>query len=292
MVRREGGGDASAVPASPAPDPLALYAASVQDAAAQVRVLERLYALLGPGRRARVLREDFAGAASESMAWVGRGPRRVAIAVERDPTTLAWAERRATESLTPRTAARLHFVPGDVLQVRPPRALPRPDLICALNFSILYLHERRDLLRYFRRARRALAPGGLLVLNVFGGPDSIRPHREVYPIESTDPRLPAKFDYHWEVVSFDATQVRGDYRIHFSWPTPGGRGRQVLRNAFRYDWRLWSPPELTGALRDAGFSQAIVWRHVQDPESGRIFFGPIEEMPHRPSWTVYVLGVA
>ena len=70
-----------------------------------------------------------------------------------------------------------------------------------------------------------------------------------------------------------------------------GARKVVLRDAFRYDWRLWSLPELTAALREAGFSDALVWRHTYDRKSGRVFFGPVAEMTDRPTWSVYVVGV-
>lgn len=273
--------------------PLALYAASVQDATAQVWVLEQIYARLRHGARARVLREDFAGAAAESLAWVARGPRREAIALERDAATLAWAQARAGSTLTARAFGRLHFVCGDVRTFRATRSLPKPDIICAFNFSLFYLHERAQLLSYFRRARRALGPGGLLIVNAFGGVEAIRPHLEVHPIVTDDPTLPPTFDYQWEVAAYDPVRARGDYRIHFAWRESGSRGRRkILRDAFRYDWRLWSLPELTGLLSEAGFAQAIVWRHTQDRKSGEIFFGPVDSMADRATWSAYVVGVA
>src|SRR5439155_6376077 len=62
-------------------------------------------------------------------------------------------------------ASRVHLVRGDVRRAAPPRV----DVACALNFSWWVFHERADLLRYLRAARAGLAPGGVLVLNLFGG---------------------------------------------------------------------------------------------------------------------------
>jgi hypothetical protein len=34
---------------------------------------------------------------------------------------------------------------------------------------------------------------------------------------------------------------------------------QVLRRAFRYDWRLWTIPELAEMLEEAGFDGMRAW---------------------------------
>lgn len=34
---------------------------------------------------------------------------------------------------------------------------------------------------------------------------------------------------------------------------------QVLRRAFRYDWRLWTIPELAEMLEEAGFDSMRAW---------------------------------
>ena len=34
---------------------------------------------------------------------------------------------------------------------------------------------------------------------------------------------------------------------------------QVLRRAFRYDWRLWTIPELAEMLKEAGFDFMRAW---------------------------------
>lgn len=278
-------------------DPLELYRWAVQDPETHAAVLRIMYERLNPGRSPTVMREDFAGTSAESVAWVALRRGRRAIAVDRHVPTLAWARARAERILGER-AADIAFIESDVMRAAPPHT-PEADIISILNFSILYLHEREELRSYLSHARRCLAPDGLLVLNTFGGPWSRRVRTDIHRITPT-PRLPAEaaippFEYHWEQRSYDAASARLDCRIHFAVPdSDAPSGRREIRDAFRYDWRLWNLPELIGSLLEAGFGDVQVWRHTHDPSKGAagVFLGqvPASDVERLDHWTAYVVA--
>jgi SAM-dependent methyltransferase len=282
---------------TPPLDPLELYRWAVQDPETHAIVLRIMYERLRPGRSPTLLREDFAGTSAESVAWVALLKGRRAVAIDLHEPTLAWARRRAERILGGRASA-IDFITDDVVRVSPPRT-PSADIIAALNFSILYFKDR-DLLRaYFSHARQCLAPGGLLVLNTFGGPGARRDQIAKHHITPT-PRLPTEaaippFEYIWEQRSFDAGAGSLDCRIHFAVPDPDNPGSpRELRDAFRYDWRLWTLPELTELLREAGFDDVQVWRHTHDASKGAagVFLGqvPLAAVEPLHHWTAYIVA--
>jgi hypothetical protein len=99
---------------------------------------------------------------------------------------------------------------------------------------------KQDLVAYFRAARRGLRPGGIFVLDAFGGPDAM--------IEVEESTRKPGFTYVWEQESFDPITHR--MRAHITFRFPDGTQK---RRAFSYDWRLWTLPELTECLELAGF---------------------------------------
>lgn len=270
------------------------YRWAVQDPERQAAVLAEIHRRRR-GTEARVLREDFAGNAADSVAFVAAGRARRAIAVDADPATVAHGQGRAARLLGRRARA-IDWHCADV-HARAPPAVAAADLLSVLNFSIGYLHDRSALLRYLRHARDSLTPGGVFVANLHGGADALRPGIARHRIEPGRERgqrqaLPA-FDYLWETRRFDAVRGRIDCRIHFEW-TDGDGSLRRTEDAFRYDWRLWSPPELLEALAEAGFRRPEVWRHTaRDTRVGpRVFLGPVRRLCDLPRWTVYVVAQA
>ena len=123
---------------------------------------------------------------------------------------------------------------ADVRTVGPPR-LPKADVVAALNFSALVLHERRDMFDYLRRVRDGLRAGGRLRHERLRRP----PRDAAVGAATNDPQKGAlrdragspAFEYVWQQRSFDALTARLDCRLHFVL-REGGRKR-TLRNAFR-----------------------------------------------------------
>jgi SAM-dependent methyltransferase len=157
----------------------------------------------------------------------------------------------------------VHLVRGDV---RRPRR-PQVDVACALNFSWWVFHERADLVRYLRAARAGLKPGGVLVLNLFGGSRAERALVERTrkgPENGPDGEMLPGFTYIWEHASINAVDRRLVAHIHFEL-----RDGRKLRNAFTYDWRMYTVPELRDAVKEVGFRDFEVWSEGWDAKSKR-----------------------
>lgn len=247
-----------------------LYERAVQCVDSELDLLE--WVLRRAGRPARALREDFCGTALLAATWVGRGPRRTAAAVDLDAGVLAWARRHRLAPLGT-AARRLALVQADVRE-GPPGPF---DAVVALNFSWQVFTTRETLRGYLAAARRALAPGGVLVLDAFGGWEAPRPLRERR-------RIGGGVTYEWEQLSFDAITHRLRCAIHFR--LPGGRR---LRRAFTYDWRLWSLPELTELMAEAGFEAVeVLWDPT--PEGAEPVYRPHGAAESQPGFIAYVTG--
>ena len=125
-----------------------------------------------------------------------------------------------------------------------------------MNFSYWVFHERRELVRYFRAARRALRPGGMLFVNAFGGTEAMATlieRRRIAVTNAADGTLLPAFTYEWEHAHFNPISHRLRCYIHFRF-----RDGTAMRRAFHYDWRMWTLPEITELLREAGFGDAHV----------------------------------
>ena len=223
----------------PRPHRLALYERAVQHPLAELAMLEKVARHHGAADTLYTLREDFAGGAALAEAFVLSHPDREAIAVERHGPTHRWS-RRNRGALEPEG---LHLVEADVLDFHGPRC----DAIHAGNFSVLGWHTRADLVRYLRHARRCLTDGGVFLMDTYGGPGAQR-------ISEQHRRVDDTLGYTWAQTAFDPVSQRARCAIHLR-----PAGHPELRNAFRYDWRLWSPAELTEALAEAGFEAPTVW---------------------------------
>jgi hypothetical protein len=234
------------------PDRHALYEVAVQGVDWDLDFLERVWRYRHPGRSPRRFREDFCSTAALATAWALRGKEREAWGVDRDPEPLAWARRHRLAHVR-EAAARVHLVHGDVRRARRPLV----DVACALNFSWWVFHERADLVRYLRAARVGLEPGGVLVLNLFGGTSAERALLERTRKAATNgpdgERLPA-FTYVWEHARYNAADRRLLAYIHFEL-----RNGPRLTRAFTYDWRMYTIPELRDAVLEAGFRDFEVW---------------------------------
>jgi hypothetical protein len=258
-----------------------LYEMAVQCPPIEAQFLDAVHA-----RQPRVLGEDFAGPASVSRAWLSLDEDRSAIATDLDEQPLRHAVRRLVEAKGEAEAQRLTLRVRDALEVG-----DRADVIASLNFAVCELHGRDRLLTYLRNCLFRLEANGVLVCDLYGGIDAMLPGESEQIVETED----GEIVYTWQQVEADATTGRVRNAIHFELP---GGGR--VRNAFEYDWRLWSPPELRDAMREAGFRTTEVYAHYGDAmdEDGRLMVEPISvdgaEDIQPPDlddqWVLYVVG--
>ena len=91
----------------------------------------------------------------------------------------------------------------------------------------------------------------MIIIDAFGGPGSIS--------ECQDERNFSLFTYIWEQEHYNPLTNEIICRIHFKF-----RDGTKLKNAFVYDWRMWSLPELTELLVEAGFGDMGVYFESED----------------------------
>lgn len=229
-----------------------LYQLSVQGPEHDARMLSRCYQK-AQGEPLRRFREDFCGTALLSTWFVRIHRDNHAFGVDLDGPTLAWGrEHNAARLLDDEQRRRLRLIQADVRAVRRPRV----QAIAALNFSYSVFQSRQDLGRYFRNCHAALLPGGMLFLDAWGGPDVMA--------VKTDRTRHRGFDYLWEQRSFDPISHHIVCAIHFEF-----RDGSRLRDAFVYDWRLWTLPELRELMQEAGFTDVHVLWEGTDRATGR-----------------------
>ncbi len=267
------------------PDRHALYEAAVQSVDYDLDHAARLFRRLR-GRPARVLREDFCGTAGLACEWARRAPWHHAYGVDLDPEPLEWAAVHRLDRMR-EAARRVTLVRGDVLTVR----LPKADITMAYNFSYWVFHTRALLGAYFRAARRGLQNDGLFMLEMFGGTetmDTLTESKRVTGKRDAEGRALPAFRYTWEQESFDPVTHRLRAAIHFT--LPGGR---TMRRAFRYDWRMWTLPEVDELLRAAGFRDVHVYTQGWDDDAGELdgVYRRRKSMENQESWLAIVVGV-
>ena len=95
---------------------------------------------------------------------------------------------------------------------------------------------------------------GLVFFELFGGLKAIDTDEEIRDLDG--------FTYIWEQESFNPITNEILCHIHFEF-SDGSK----IENAFTYDWRLWSLPELRDLLHEVGFADVrIYWEKVEDED--------------------------
>ena len=251
----------------------ALYERSVQDPQTDAATLGRLYKRVRK-RSAKLMREDFCGTGSLSAAWVKGGKERRAYGVDLDRPTLDWGLKHNVEVLAPGASARIELVEGNVLTQRGPKA----DITCALNFSYCCLKDRASLVAYFKNVRKNLARGGIFVMDVLGGSETMGPDENRHDLGG--------FTYRWKQHFFDP--LTHDFRCTISFFFDDG---SKISPAFVYDWRLWTMPELCDALLEAGFSTTHrLWEKTDNKGNGTGEFDEPKRVENQASWWTYVIA--
>lgn len=272
--KRKDGKKGNALTAKTA-DKYDLYLQSVQSPEYEVDFFHRVFKKL-VGRKPALLREDFCGAAAVCGEWVKRGDGR-AIGVDFDPECLAWGKEHIFSKLSPEQARRVKLVEGDVREVAGTRA----DIISAQNFATNFFYTRAELRAYFEAARKHLKRDGLLFLDCMGG-------SETFEDESEEETEFDDFTYVWNNHKFDPITHRCTYFIHFRFPD----GSKIDK-AFRYEWRLWSIPEIRELLEEAGFKKSLVYWESTDKKTGEGngVYRHRETAEADPAWVCYIVGV-
>jgi len=235
-----------------------LYQESVQSPESDARFFTRYFKKLAR-RPLRILREDFCGTALLCC----------------DGATLRWAHVHNLSRLPPTVRERVHLARANVLDLRRPKV----DAVAALNFSYSVFKTRRELGAYIKTAYASLSPGGVLFLDAWGG-------GETQFILNEKRRLNG-FDYIWDQAEFDPITHEILCRIHFEF-----RDGTRMRNAFLYDWRLWTLPELRELMFDAGFANVhVLWEGTdRKTRKGNGIFRRVDRGGDEKAWVAYVVG--
>ncbi len=249
-----------------------LYQQSVQNVDVEVKFIDRVFSR-EHGRKPSFLREDFCGTALLAAAWVGRRPGNTALGVDFDAPTLEWGRVNNIAPLGDR-AGDVTLVCDDVRAVQDPKA----EVLAATNFSWWGFKTRAELKGYLLNCRESLQPGGMLMMDCYGGPEAQVPQEEE--------REQDGFDYIWDQDHFNP--ITGEVRclIHFDFPD-GSR----LKNAFSYDWRLWSLPEVQDLLEECGFRDVTVYWEgtTKDGEPSGVY-RPSRIGDLAPAWIAYLIA--
>ncbi len=254
------------------------YEHCVQNAPRMAAFLQAVLDRAAPkAPRSPTLREDFAGTAGVARAWLDLDPSHRAIAVDADAEPLARTKH----------IPRLRAVRADVR-----RCNAKAHVISATNFPIGYWHSRADLIRYLRATRQRLHPRGVFVCDTYTGPTALTAGLTLtrrVPIVRHGQRLTIRQT--WEQRAADErTRLVTDV-LHFE----VRQGRRVLRrlsDAFIYEWRLWSIPELTDAIREVGFKRIDLYDQLVDAidHTGRAHVTPLD--PREPLQGDHVIWLA
>ncbi|MEZ5963617.1 MAG: class I SAM-dependent methyltransferase [Planctomycetota bacterium] len=256
-------------------DKFVLYSKAVQAPDTDTAFMASYYRKL-TGKAAHAFREDFCGTAALSCHWVQRHPRNTALGVDLDGPTLAWGkEHHVAALLDDDQRQRLTLLQANVLDVQRPAV----DILCALNFSYFIFKTRDEMRRYFVNCRRSLKKDGMLFLDLWGGSETQN--------EQTDRRRCGGFTYLWDQHEFDPLTYHSTCRIHFEF-----KDGSKMRNAFVYEWRLWTPPELTELLGEAGFSDwHFLWEGTNHRTgSGNGVYRKVERGSADRAWIAYLVA--
>ena len=251
-----------------------IYTRAVQSPETDMEFLRDVYKEL-KGKAARSLREDFCGTFANSCEWVKQHKNNEAYGLDLDPEPIAYGMSHHFLKLSADQRSRLHIRQADVLKAK----IPAVDLVSAFNFSF-YTFKTRELLRaYFSQALKGLKKDGIFVVDCFGGSDS-----QLSNVERTKRK---KFTYFWDQASFDPVTHFAKFYIHFHI-----RGeRKKRRRVFRYDWRLWTIPELREMMLEAGFRKAhVYWEGTTRRGGGDGDFRRVEKGEECHGWIAYVVG--
>jgi predicted RNA methylase len=228
------------------------------------------------GQSPRTLREDFSGSGALCRGWISLDPRARAIAIDSDPEPLARLKDHAA----------IRTVVKDVM-----KADDKADIVAATNFPVGYWHTRDNLLAYLKHARTCLNRKGVLVCDTYGGADAFIAPRETSAILRAADGLRVKYTF--EQVSADAATGRVIDALHFRIPAQRGFKARTIRDAFVYDWRLWSIPELRDAMLEAGFRSVEVYDRLGDAldQDGNAYVRPLTPDDRLDdNYVVYVAG--
>ena len=262
-----------------------LYEEAVQNVDFELDFLQRIFKRKR-NRKFHTLREDFCGTANMACMWAERNWRNSAVGVDLHQPTLDWGVRNRVSRLE-EAANRLKLICADVLTVQEPQV----EVAVAFNYSYSVFKTRELLRRYFQVIHGALEDEGIFFIDAFGGTEAteeLEEERDVDPSIASDGTKVPGYTYIWEQVRFNPINHDILCKIHF-----GFKDGTRLDNAFTYDWRYWTLPELQEIMLEAGFRETEVyvegWDDDEDEADG--IFRRRTQIEEMAGWVAYVVGL-
>ena len=247
------------------------YTRAVQDTDQAIQFVERAYRS-NFQKPIRTLGEDFCGTFALSSHWVKKGRGRKAVAIDYSQEPLSYGKNNYLAKLRKEQKEKITVLQRDVRD----KSLPKVDALVAFNFSFFILKERSQMLSYLKNCYRRIGPKGLLVLDCFGGTSTLEPNEEKTKIRN--------FTYYWDQKSFDPISHNANFAIHFK-----RKGEKKRLNVFRYDWRMWTLPELKELLTEAGFKKvSFYFEGTTKMGNGNGVFTKKKREENCEAWIAYI----
>ena len=251
-----------------------LYEASVQNHEADIEFVNKQYKKLFK-REPLTFREDFGGTAAMACDWVKQSPEHKSWAIDLDPEPIKYGVENHYSKLNEEEKTRMQYIEGNVLTDYDFKA----DVAVAFNFSYFIFKKRNDLVQYFKKVREGLGSEGVFFVDIFGGTEA---RQELEEETEHDTHT-----YFWDCEKYNPLTEEVLYYIHFK--TKQGK---TYKQAFTYDWRMWSVGEIRDCMTDAGFSKTITfWEGTEDDGTGDGEFYPCEVEENCESWVTYIAAL-
>ena len=252
-----------------------LYEKSVQSVEFEVQFIDKMFRKYNRGKCLDI-REDFCATASISAEWVKHNKNKTAYAIDLDRKILNVAKKRINKYLSQEQSNRLQLIHGNSQS----KITKKVDSVVAMNFSYWVFKDRSSLKKYFSNAYKHLKKDGILLIDAFGGYEA---HQELE--ERTKHN---GFTYVWDQHKFNPINNDLTCFIHFEF----SNGSKIKR-AFKYEWRLWSLPEITECLKSVGFDLVDIymqgWDEKNDCESEKFYH--VKKCDADPGWIAYIVAL-
>lgn len=252
-----------------------LYKRSVQSPDEDVKFyLDRYIDIRGRSLKPTTLREDFCGTGAISCEWVKLNKKFKSVGLDLDEEPMRYGRTNYISKLSREQQGRVVLVKKDVLQPH----LPKADIVAAVNFSYYFFKDRNVLKYYFTNVHKSLNTNGIFIVDAFGGTqctDAI-----------TDRTRHPGHIYFWDQKYFDPVTNEAEFGIHFKIKN------KMYKNVFKYEWRMWTLPEIKEIMIEAGFKDVqFFWEGTDKNGGGNGKFTSVEKGEACLSWIAYVVGV-
>lgn len=250
------------------------YKIAVQSPEDDVRFYQRIYKQIRKGKSPIFLREDFCGTGAISCEWVKLNKKYKSSGLDLDNEPMNYGRKHYIEKLNSHQKKRIALINKDVLS----KGLPRADIAVAVNFSYFFFKQREMLKKYFKNVYDSLNKDGIFVIDIFGGTqctDAI-----------VDKTKNKKFTYYWDQKGFDPVTAEAYFEIHFKFKS------KIYEGVFKYDWRMWSIPEIKEIMLEVGFKDTkVYWEGTNSQGGGNGKFTVVKNGEACLSWIAYVAGI-